>query len=83
VTINENEDPNVVPDILGQLDAMVPWKNPAYRHVSGNSAAHVKTALVGSSVTVIVANGNLQLGMWQGIYLCEFDGPSIRHVWVQ
>ena len=83
VTINENEDPNVVNDILGQLDTMFPWKNPAYKHVSGNSAAHVKAALLGSSVSVIVAYGNLQLGMWQGIYLCEFDGPRIRHVWVQ
>ncbi|MDD4024485.1 MAG: secondary thiamine-phosphate synthase enzyme YjbQ [Kiritimatiellae bacterium] len=83
VTINENEDPNVANDILCQLDDMAPWKNPAYRHVSGNSAAHVKATLTGSSATVIVAYGNLQLGMWQGIYLCEFDGPRIRHVWVQ
>ena len=83
VTINENEDPNVSKDILGQLDAMAPWGNPAYKHVSGNSAAHVKASLLGSSVSVIVAYGNLQLGMWQGIYLCEFDGPRIRHVWVQ
>lgn len=83
VTINENEDPNVVSDMLMQLDALVPWKNSAYKHVSGNSAAHVKTSLLGSSVSLIVAYGNLQLGMWQGIYLCEFDGPRIRHVWVQ
>ena len=83
VTINENADPNVDNDILHQLDAMAPWQNPAYRHVSGNSAAHVKASLMGASATVIVANGRLQLGTWQGIYLCEFDGPRIRHVWVQ
>ncbi len=83
LTINENEDPNVVSDILVQLGALVPWKNPAYIHAGGNTAAHVKTSLVGSSVSVIVAYGNVQLGMWQGIYLCEFDGPRIRHVWVQ
>lgn len=83
LTINENEDPNVVCDLLGQLNAVVPWENPDYSHAGGNTAAHVKTTLVGSSVSVIVAYGNVQLGMWQGIYLCEFDGPRIRHVWVQ
>ena len=83
VTINENEDPNVAADLLHQLGVLVPWKNPAYKHAGGNTAAHVKTTLVGSSVDVIVAYGNVQLGMWQGLYLCEFDGPRIRHVWVQ
>jgi secondary thiamine-phosphate synthase enzyme len=83
LTINENEDPNVVSDILVHLGALVPWKNPGYMHAGGNTAAQVKTWLVGSSVSVIVAYGNVQLGMWQGIYLCEFDGPRIRHVWVQ
>ena len=83
LTINENEDPNVVADFLHQLNTLVPWKNPAYLHAGGNTAAHVKTSLVGSSVQVIVAYGNVQLGMRQGLYLCEFDGPRIRHVWVQ
>lgn len=83
VTINENSDPDVVNDMIQQLDAMVPWQQPFYAHAEGNSAAHIKATLTGTSVHVIVAYGNLQLGMWQGIYLCEFDGPRIRHVWVQ
>ena len=83
VTINENEDPNVVSDTLRLLEKLIPWKSPDYTHAGGNIAAHVKTMLVGSSVDVIVAYGNVQLGMWQGLYLCEFDGPRIRHVWVQ
>ena len=83
VTINENEDANVVVDMLKQLDVVIPWKQPYYKHAGGNTAAHIKTTLVGSSVQLIVAYGNVQLGMWQGIYLCEFDGPRIRHVWVQ
>ena len=83
LTINENEDPNVVADVLHQLETLVPWKKNSYSHAGGNSAAHIKTSLFGSSVNVIVAYGNVQLGMWQGIYLCEFDGPRIRHVWVQ
>lgn len=83
VTINENEDPHVVQDLLHQLDTFAPWKSPAYTHAGGNSAAHIKTSLLGSSLHVIVAYGNVQLGMWQGLFLCEFDGPRIRHVWVQ
>ena len=74
---------HVVEDLLRLLDAMAPWKNPAYTHAGGNTAAHMKTSLIGSSAQVIVAYGNVQLGMWQGLYLCEFDGPRIRHVWVQ
>jgi len=83
LTISENEDPAVTSDLLKQLDVMAPWKQPHYTHAGGNSAAHVKTSLVGSSLHLIVAGGTLQLGMWQGIFLCEFDGPRIRHVWVQ
>jgi len=83
VTINENADPYVVGDILAQLEALAPWENAAYKHAGGNTAAHMKATLVGSSVQVIVTSGSLQLGMWQGIFLCEFDGPRIRHVWVQ
>ena len=82
MTINENEDPDVVSDMLQQLDAMVPWQQPFYAHAEGNSAAHIKTSMMGSSAQVIVMGGRLQLGMWQGLYLCEFDGPRIRHVWV-
>ena len=70
-------------DILMQLEALAPWENAAYKHDGGNTAAHMKASLVGSSVQVIVVSGSLQLGMWQGIFLCEFDGPRIRHVWVQ
>lgn len=83
LAITENEDPAVTIDLLRQLDTMIPWKQPAYTHAGGNTAAHVKTALVGSSLHLIVAGGTLQLGMWQGVFLCEFDGPRIRHVWVQ
>ncbi len=83
VTINENEDPHVMGDILMQLEALAPWENAAYKHDGGNTAAHMKASLVGASVQVIVVSGSLQLGMWQGIFLCEFDGPRIRHVWVQ
>lgn len=82
LTITENEDPAVTTDLLKQLDVLVPWKQPYYTHAGGNTAAHVKTSLIGSSVQVIVAFGNVQLGMWQALYLCEFDGPRIRHVWV-
>jgi len=83
LTINENEDPNVVADLLNRLNAWAPWKNDAYLHEGGNTAAHVKTALTGSSFQVIAVSGIVQLGMWQGLFLCEFDGPRIRHVWVQ
>jgi len=79
VTINEHADPAVAEDILGHLDRMVPRDN-GWRHVEGNSAAHIKTVLVGSSVTVWVADGVLDLGTWQGIFFCEFDGPRRRHM---
>lgn len=82
VTINENADPDVTADMAGALDRMVPWDDPRYRHGEGNSAAHVKASLMGSSVRVLVENGRLRLGTWQAIYLCEFDGPRTRTVWV-
>jgi secondary thiamine-phosphate synthase enzyme len=81
VTINENADPDVTDDMAGALDRMVPWEG-LYRHGEGNSAAHVKASLMGSSVRVIVRGGRLCLGTWQGIYLCEFDGPRQRECWV-
>ncbi len=81
MTINENADPDVVADLQSVLDALAPWRG-AYRHGEGNSAAHVKATLVGSSVRVCVAGGRLRLGAWQGIYFCEFDGPRSRQVWV-
>ena len=82
VTINENADPDVVHDMLAQLERMVPWHQPFYQHGEGNSAAHVKASMMGSSVTVLVERGRLCLGTWQGVWLCEFDGPRSRNVWV-
>lgn len=80
ITINENADPDVVHDMLEQLDQMVPWRQPFYQHGEGNSAAHVKASMMGSSVTVLIERGQLVLGTWQGIYFCEFDGPRTRKV---
>lgn len=80
VTINENADPDVVHDMLKQLDLMVPWRQPFYRHGEGNSASHVKASMMGSSATIRIARGWLVLGRWQGVYLCEFDGPRTRQV---
>ncbi len=82
VTINENADPSVRKDILSELDRIVPWDG-RYTHGEGNSAAHIKATLVGSSVSVPVSGGKLALGTWQGIYFCEFDGPRRREVFVQ
>jgi secondary thiamine-phosphate synthase enzyme len=82
VTVQENADPNVRTDFLLALENAVPAR-PArgtYRHAEGNSAAHVKASLVGSSATILVERGELLLGTWQGIYLCEFDGPRPRTV---
>jgi len=78
--INENADPHVVTDLLRRLEALIPWHDPRDRHAEGNSAAHLRTILVGTSESVPVADGRLQLGTWQGIYLCEFDGPRTREV---
>ena len=80
ITINENADPNVVSDFLADLDRLVPLHQSYYRHFEGNSAAHLKASLMGSSVSIIVENGRMILGRWQGIYLCEFDGPRNRQV---
>ena len=78
LTVNENYDPDVRHDILARLDAVAPEKDPVYRHAEGNSAAHIKTALVGVSACVPIRNGRLALGQWQGIFFCEFDGPRPR-----
>lgn len=83
VTIQENYDPDVVHDMLLALDKIVPWDDPQYRHAEGNTAAHIKTAMLGASATVFIENGRLALGQWQGIFLCEFDGPRSRTVWVK
>lgn len=81
LTINENADPDVRADLLLALNRMVP--DLSYRHGEGNSPAHVKSSLMGCSLTVPIAGGELLLGTWQGIYLCEFDGPRRREVIVQ
>ncbi len=81
VTINENADPDVAADFERAMETLVPWEN-GYAHAEGNSAAHVRASLMGSSVTVPVAEGRLRLGTWQGVYLCEFDGPRTRTAWV-
>ncbi len=82
VTINENADPDVPSDILMALKKAFPDSLP-YSHLEGNSPAHVKASLVGSSKIVLVEEGRLKLGTWQGIFLCEFDGPRVREVWVK
>lgn len=79
VTINEAADPDVKTDILSSLNIKFPFRD-GYTHVEGNSAAHIKTTLVGSSVTVPVWQGSLRLGTWQGIFFCEFDGPRKRKI---
>ena len=81
VTINENADPSVGRDILMELNKIVPFDD-GYSHSEGNSAAHIKATLVGSSATVPINGGRLALGTWQGIYFCEFDGPRSRRVCV-
>jgi len=81
LTINENADPSVCADIVETLEKMVPWR-AGYRHTEGNAAAHVKSSLVGHSLTVPVQGGRLVLGAWQGIFFCEFDGPRGRQVLV-
>ena len=83
ITINENADPSVVHDILLTLEELIPQNRRGYRHSEGNSDAHVKSSLVGASETLIVKNGRLVLGTWQGIYFCEFDGPRARQVHVE
>jgi len=82
VTINEGADPAVCTDILRKLNELVP-PNDRYRHMEGNSDSHIKTSLMGSSVTVIVENSRLVLGTWQKIFFCEFDGPRSRKAYVK
>jgi len=82
ITVNEQADPDVVADIIAQLDALVPQRGK-YRHTEGNAAAHIKASLLGSSETLMVENGRLCLGTWQGIFFCEFAGPRSRSVLVK
>ncbi|MCK5033549.1 MAG: secondary thiamine-phosphate synthase enzyme YjbQ [Calditrichia bacterium] len=82
VTINENADPDVSTDMIKEINKIVPFSDN-YRHFEGNSAAHLKSSMVGVSETVIIEEGNLKLGRWQGIYFCEFDGPRKRKIWIK
>jgi secondary thiamine-phosphate synthase enzyme len=82
VTINENADPDVARDLVTAFNQLVPFENH-YRHAEGNSAAHVKSSLVGASETLIVQGGTALLGTWQGVYFCEFDGPRRRQVHIR
>lgn len=78
ISINENADPDVKHDVLMRLNEVFPWEHPQDRHSEGNTAAHLKAMTVGSSQSVLIDDGRLVLGRWQGIYFCEFDGPRQR-----
>ena len=80
VTVNENADPDVQTDMLGFLRRLIPQHTPEFKHAEENSDAHIKSSLVGTSVTVPFEDGRLALGRWQGVYLCEFDGPRERKI---
>jgi secondary thiamine-phosphate synthase enzyme len=82
ITINENADPDVPRDILKKLEKLIP-QSDNYSHMEGNSDAHIKASLFGSSVRVIIQNGQLLLGTWQSIFFCEFDGPRTRMFYIQ
>ncbi|MEA3279623.1 MAG: secondary thiamine-phosphate synthase enzyme YjbQ [Thermodesulfobacteriota bacterium] len=82
VTINESADPSVKTDILMILNRIIPWE-AEYRHLEGNSSAHIKSTLVGASELIAIENGELMLGTWQGIFFCEFDGPRNRKTFVR
>ena len=83
LTINENADPDVRHDLIAKLEELIPHEEAFYRHAEGNSDSHLKTSFFGPSLTVVVSDGALVLGRWQGVYFCEFDGPRDRTVAVQ
>ena len=82
VTINENADPDVVRDFTMEINKIVPWED-GYHHMEGNSAAHLESSMIGFSEQIIIEDGRLLLGTWQGIYFCEFDGPRSRKCYVK
>lgn len=82
LTINENADPSVRSDIINKLEQLIP-RSSAYTHSEGNADSHIKSSLFGSSLTIFIENNSLALGTWQGVYLCEGDGPRSREVWVK
>src|SRR3989338_8877031 len=82
LTINENADPSVKSDMLNTLNKLVP-ENAGYAHSEGNSDSHIKSSLLGASLTIFIQGGQLALGTWQGIFFCESDGPRTREIWVK
>jgi secondary thiamine-phosphate synthase enzyme len=82
IIVNEHADPSVVQDIASQLDSIIP-QHSGYRHREGNSPAHIKASLLGNSETLLIENGKLVLGTWQGIFFCEFDGPRNRNMLIK
>ena len=82
IMINEDADPSVIGDIQAMLNKLIPWEWD-YRHLEGNSAAHIKSSLIGHSAIVLIENGRLKLGQWQGIFFCEFDGPRSRKLYLK
>jgi secondary thiamine-phosphate synthase enzyme len=82
ITINENADPTVKKDILRKLNEIIPWES-GYSHAEGNSAAHIKSAIIGSGRAIIIKDGRLVLGAWQGIFFAEFDGPRRRNFYIE
>ncbi|MDH5401472.1 MAG: secondary thiamine-phosphate synthase enzyme YjbQ [Candidatus Heimdallarchaeota archaeon] len=83
LTINEGWDPEVKGDIIRFLKKLIPWNEDLFNHSEGNSAAHIKSILIGNSTTIIVEDGLIQLGTWEKIFFCDFDGPRIRKVLIQ
>lgn len=83
ITVNENADPDVKKDMLMRLAEVYPWEHPEDRHLEGNTAAHLKTSTVGHAQTLVISNGRLVLGTWQGVFFCEFDGPRNRQFHVK
>lgn len=83
VTINENADPSVVHDLLADLERLAPWRQNYYQHGEGNSAAHLKSSLIGCDQGLLIEDGRLVLGTWQAVYFCEFDGPRTRKLCVK
>lgn len=80
ITINENADPSVVEDIIKKFHNLIPQNERYYKHIEGNSDAHIKSSIVGVSINIFIFNNKLDLGTWQGIYFCEFDGPRQRKI---
>lgn len=83
ITVNENADPDVKKDMIMRLDEVYPWDHEKYRHAEGNTASHLKASTVGTEQTIIIEDGALVLGTWQGIYFCEFDGPRTRSYYLK